>query len=383
MGSAARPSRRRSIRAFLAPIFIVPLLSLLALWGFAASVTLRSALREHSYAADNNLYGRQAQQLGFELAQERSQVYSWLATGTRPSNEPLLVQRKATDRVVAAFISRVQSRPGVIISPARPALAKLIADLRGLNRLRTQVDAGNLTALQAFQAYNAIVDAMFRFYRQLIVVSNSSLYQQSEGSLLAGRAVEMVDREVTLVNGALANHGQMGRGERLLFAQTVADQKLLIGDALKELQPKLAAGYRRVYKSPAHGAFALIESQIIASIGQGGRIPVTSGEWDQASVSFLSGFAAAETSDRMLLASKGTRVGDRLLRQVLLTGGLGLIAVAASIALMARFGRRISRELTALQGSALELATDRLPHVVDELSHGRGVDEAARSPQPA
>jgi len=382
MSSVAGPARRRSIRALLAPIFIVPLLSLLALWGLAASVTLLSALREHNYAAQNNLYGSQAQRLGLELANERSQVYSWLVTGTRPSNGPLLVQRAATDKAVAAFIDRVQSRPGMILSSARPALAKFIGALRGLNMLRGQIDSGDLTAQQAFQSYNAIIDAQFGFYRQLIVVNNSTLYQQSEGSLVAGRAVEMVDREVTLVNGALADRGRMSRGERILFAQTVANQRLLIGDALKELQPKLAARYRSIYKSPAHAAFALIESQIIGSIGQGGRIPVTPAEWNQTSFSFLAGFNQAESSDRMLLASEGTRIGDRLLLQVVLTGGLGLIAVAVSIVLMARFGRRISRELTALQSSALDLATKRLPQVVRELSHGQDVDEATRSAQP-
>jgi len=357
-------------------------LSLLALWGFAASVTLLNAVREHNYTAENNLYGSQAQTLGLELASERSLVYSWLATGTRPSNGPLLIQRKATDKAVAAFIGRVQSRPGMILASARPALAKFISALRGLNGLRGQIDAGNLTAQQAFQSYNAIIDAQFRFYRKLIVVNNSTLYQQSEGSLIAGRAVEMVDREVTLVNGALADHGRMSRGERILFAQTVASQRLLIGDALKELQPKLAAGYRSIYKSPAHAAFALIESQIIGSIGKGGRIPVTAAVWNSTSFSFLSGFAKAESKDRTLLASKGTRIGDRLLLQVALTGGLGLLAVVASVVLMARFGRRISRELTALQGSALDLAKERLPQVVSELSHGQEVDETARSAQP-
>jgi hypothetical protein len=382
MASVARPSRRRSIRALLAPIFIVPLLSLLALWGFAASVTVLSALREHNYAAENNLYGSQAQRLGLELANERSQVYSWLATGTRPSNGPLLVQRKATDEAVDAFIDRVRSQPGMILSSARPALTKFINALRRLNTLRGEIDSGTLTAQQAFQSYNAIIDAQFQFYRKLIVVNNTSLYQQSEGSLVAGRAVEMVDREVALVNGALADHGRMSRGERILFAQTVANQRLLIGDALKELQPKLAAGYRSIYESPAHTAFALIESQIIGSIGKGGRIPVNPAQWNQTSFSFLSGFEGAETSDRMLLASKGTRIGDRLILDVVLTGGLGLIAIAASIVLMARFGRRISRELTALQGSALDLATERLPQVVKELSHGQDVDEATPQAQP-
>ncbi len=52
----------------LAPLFVVPLVSLLALWGFAASVTLLNALREHDFTTENRLYGGQAQLLGLQQA---------------------------------------------------------------------------------------------------------------------------------------------------------------------------------------------------------------------------------------------------------------------------------------------------------------------------
>ncbi len=380
MASGARPARRRSIRALLAPLFVVPLVSLLALWGFAASVTVLNAVREHNFTSENKLFGRQAQALGLQLAQERSQVFVWLSSGRQSPIGPLFVQRRATDAAVTAFERGVNSRPSMIISSARPALASFGAALRKLSTIRAAVDARELTALQAFQAYNVVIDAQFRVYSQLIVVNDSSLYQQAAASLLAGRALEMADREVTLVNGALAARGQMSRNERLLFAQTVADQRLLIGDALKQLEPRLAAGYRSVYRSPAHASFAAIEDRITGSIGKGSQIPVTSARWSPAQFSFLAGFDRAEQQDRSALASMGTQVGNRLLLQVLLAGGLGLIAVLLSVFLMVRFGRRISRELTLLQRSALELATERLPRVVEQLSHGLEIDAAA---QPA
>jgi len=380
MASGARPARRRSIRALLAPLFVVPLVSLLALWGFAASVTALNAVREHNFTSENKLFGKQAQALGLQLAQERSQVFVWLSSGRQSPIGPLFAQRRATDAAVTAFERGVNSKPSMIISSARPALASFSTALSKLSTIRAAVDAGELTALQAFQAYNVVIDAQFRVYSQLIVVNDSSLYQQAAASLLAGRALEMADREVTLVNGALAARGQMSRSERLLFAQTVADQRLLIGDALKQLEPRLAAGYRSVYRSPAHASFAAIEDRIIGSIGKGSRIPVTSAQWSPAQFSFLAGFDHAEQQDRSLLASKGTQVGNRLLLQVLLAGGLGLIAVLLSVFLMIRFGRRISRELTLLQRSALELANERLPRVVEQLSHGQEIDAAA---QPA
>jgi nitrate/nitrite sensing protein/histidine kinase/DNA gyrase B/HSP90-like ATPase len=382
MTQAARPARRRSIRAFLAPIFVVPLVSLLALWAFAASVTVLNALHEHNYTAENKLYGARAQTLGLELVLERSDVFVWLSSGRKEPVASLHAQRRATDAAVAAFENGVRSGSGLIMTSARPALARFTAGLATLGRIRSQVDAGQLTPLEAFRAYTAIIGDQFPFFAQLIVVNDASLYRQATASLLAGRALEMAEREVTLVNGALADRGQMTRPERLLFAETVANQRLLIRDALAQMQPDLAAEYRSVYNSPAHAAFAAIENKIIASVGTGRPIPVAASQWATASFSFLAGGDRAERQDRSFLAREGTRLGDRLLLEFLLAGGLGLIAVVGSIFLMLRFGGRISRELTGLQRSALELAEDRLPRVVERLSHGQDVDESARSAQP-
>ena len=123
---------------------------------------------------------------------------------------------------MASFQKGISSSPGMTAASARPALASFNAALGRLDSIRAKIDAGQLTALAAFEAYNTIIDAQFRLYSQLIVVNDVPLYQQAAASLQAGRALEMADREVTLINGALAAGGQMSKSERLLFAQTVA-----------------------------------------------------------------------------------------------------------------------------------------------------------------
>jgi signal transduction histidine kinase len=382
MASRPRPPRRRSIRELLALLFVVPLVSLLALWGFAASVSLLSALREHNFTTENRLYGRAAQALGLEPAQERSQSFVWLSSGRKAVTGAVIAQRQATDAAVASFQKGISSSPGMMLSSARPALASFNAALGRLDQIRSRTDSGQLTALAAFEAYSNIIDDQFRLYSQLIVVDDVSLYQQAAASLQAGRALEMADGEVTLINGALAAGGHMSKSERLLFAQTVAGQRLLMSDALKQLDPGLAAGYRSVYTSPAYKRFSAVENLVIGSIGRGGKIPVSAVQWGPTSFSLLAGFSSAEQHDRIVLARRGTQEGDRLLLEFVLAGGIGLVAVVLSVFLMARFGRRISRELTSLQRSALDLATERLPRVVEQLSHGEDVDAATQAAPP-
>ena len=364
----------------LTPLFVVPLVSLVALWGFAASVTLLNALREHEFNTENQRFGLQAQALGLQLAQERSAVFVWLSSKHQEPASKLTAQLKMTDRAIAGFQHGMNTGNNMSVRLAAPALAEFDQALGRLDMIRAKAIAQRISPLGAFDAYNSIVDDQFRVFSSLIVVDNSSIYRQASASLTAGRALEMAVREVTLVNGALANGGYMSRGERLAFATTVAEQRLLIGDALQQLNPSLAAGYHRVYTSPAYKQFSAVENWIVNSIGTGKRVPVTQAKWSTTSFSLLGGFQGAEHQDRVVLAANGTAVGNRLLLQVLLAGGLGLIAVLLSVLLMVRFGRRITRELTGLQRSAHELATERLPDVVEQLSHGEEVDATATPP---
>jgi signal transduction histidine kinase len=361
---------------------VVPLASLLALWGFAASVTLSNAIQEHNFNTEDRLYGGWAQTVVTQLAQERLQSFGWLSSGRLAPEGPVLAQQRATDMAVSSFRRGVNSSPGLILPSARPALQGAFAALARLGGIRAAIGSGRMTALAAFQAYNAVVEAQFGLYADLVVVNDTSLYQQAAASVEAGRAVEMAGREVTLVSGALAAGSHMSTAERILFAQTVATQRQLIGDALRQLNPSLGSGYRRAYASAAYASFAAIENQIISSTGSKAPVPVNPLTFGVATIPLFKDYQAAEVQDRLALSMLGTEVGNRLLVEVLLAGGLGLVAVALSVYLMVRFGRRISRELTSLQGAALELAMDRLPRVVERLSHGAEVDVAAEAAPP-
>jgi signal transduction histidine kinase len=378
MAIGTRSPRQLPIRGLLALIFVVPLVSLLALWGFAASVTVTNAIQEHNFSAENRLFGGAAQVMDTQLAQERLQTFIWLSSGRQTSKAPMLAQFRATEAAVTAFRNGINVSPG--IGPSSwPTLRAFESTLGRLASLRAQIESGGTTPLAAFQAYTSIVNSQFALYSKLVVVNNVHLYQQAAASVEAGRALEMAAREVTLLSGTLASGGQMSKAERLLFAQTVASRRLLMADALRELDPSLGSGYQHADSSKAYKSFSAIESQIVDSIGARGPIHLNGRAFGAAVLPLFADYQKAQAQDRVAVVQKGTQVGDRLLLEVLLAGGLGLLAVLLSIYLLLRFGRRLSRELTGLQGAALELAQDRLPRVVARLSGGEEVDVAAEA----
>jgi signal transduction histidine kinase len=382
MPTEMRRKRQPSIRVLLALVFIVPLASLLGLWGFAASVTVSNAVQEHNFNTEDQRYGGWAQQLFTQLAQEREAAFTYLSSGRHLPVSSYLAQQKATNKAVAAFERGLATSPLSLTPMARPALNDFqkelssLSDASGSPGIRSEVAAGKVTALTAFQDYNGIIDAEFRLYANLVVVNNTPLYMQAAASVEAGRGIEMASREATLVAGSFYAGGQMSEAERTLFAQSAANRQLLMTDALKELDPSLGSGYQRVEASAAYKNFVAVENAVINSIGKKGRVSISGLQFAAATIPLFSAYQSAEKQDRIALSSMGTQVGNQLLEEVGLAGGAGLLAVALSVFLMLLLGGRITRELTGLQRAAMTLAEDRLPSVVTRLSQGEDVDVA-------
>jgi signal transduction histidine kinase len=379
---AARPARTRPVRLTLFGLLVVPFVSLVALWGVAVGGTLGSAVTEHEYNSVARRIGTPTEALSADLSQEQAQTFVWLSTGGRAPLAPLNATRRRTDVVVAAARSALESIRSKLPAPAVPPLNALDAKLGQLGNIRAAVDSQTLSAPLAFQAYSSVIDAEFTFFEHALKVQDASLYQQTTGTTDASRALVMIGREAALVGGALAAQGQMSTADRELFANTVTSQRLLTGDALAQLGPGIRDKYVQAYSSPTYHRFAAMENLVAASIGSHGPVPVNPQAWVSVSGSFLATMQNVETENSIFLDKLSNQLSSKLVTEAVLAGGIGLVAVVASLFLMLRFGRRLTGELTSLHTSAQSMAEERLPSVVERLRNGEEVDVAAESPPP-
>src|SRR4029077_667263 len=97
MALSRRPGRSRPIRLFLISMFVVPLVSLLALWGFAASITVSNAISDHEYNVSAAALTSGVRGLIIALPQERVQSYFWLNSGRTTSRTSMLTARHILD----------------------------------------------------------------------------------------------------------------------------------------------------------------------------------------------------------------------------------------------------------------------------------------------
>ena len=375
-----RPARSRPIRLFLIAMLAVPLVSLVALWAFAASITVRSAISDHTYNTSVTSLTTALEPLTIELPAERDASYVWLIGDRRSSQAPLLATRKLVDEAIPAAGSALQG--GSLFADSRPAINALFAQLAQLGRIRAAIDSGAMSPSAAFQAYSGMMDAEFRFFKSSLQYRPTSLAEVSIGTVDAAYVYELARREATLVDGALADRGQMSPSARQLFASSAANRSLLMNDVLAFLTPDLRAPYLRVVNSPEYQGYQAMEDRILASLGGSGPIPVTAAAWQASSNTYLAAMLGAEFKTSTALAATTASLTNQQVTEAVLAGGAGLLAVVVSVILLVWFGRKVTRDLTRLDNNVRGMAQERLPRVVEQLRRGDDVDVLAESPPP-
>ena len=382
MALSRRPGRSRPIRLFLISMFVVPLVSLLALWGFAASITVSNAISDHEYNVSSKAIATGITALTVELPQERVQAYLWLISNRATSSASVLATRKAVDRGIPAMRTDLHIEQAMLSAASRSAQDTLFHQVGQLGRIRAAIDSGAMSPSAAFAAYSSVIDALYAFFDSAIQDRGASLAGVSVGATDAGYATEMAGREAALVGGALLDRGRMSAATRQQLASSAANRHLLMNEALALLTPALRASYLNVEKSSAYQRFEAMESQILADTGQNGPITVNPGAWQTASSGVLASMQKAGTENGTLLGAMSASLSDRLVTEAVLAGGLGLLAVVGSIFLIVWFGRKVTRDMTGLNDSVRGMADERLPRVVERLRRGEDVDVAAESPAP-
>ena len=384
VASHGRRVRQRPIRVTLTVLFLVPLVSLIALWGYAATGTIGSVLGKRNSDTVNKDVGGPAQALLLQLALERADTFAWQnAHGLIPRTS-LDTQRAGTDAAVSAFNAgaAAAAAAGAETTVSQPGIAALSRELGQLGQIRAGVDDGTTQPLAAFQSYNGIVDAFFPFARGSLTSPDGSLplYQQGEAVIDEAQALELIGQEAALVGGALVGGGAMTPAEHQLFVQAVDNQRFLEQTAQSPFYWQESADpYPQVFASSTYQSFRALENRIAAA-GGGTRLPVSPAAWQASVEPVLAALNQAETVGRLGVTRGTSHAGNIILLRLFLVGGAGLAAVLVSALLLLRFGNRITRELTRFLMAVRALADERLPAVVSRLRRGEDVDVAAEAP---
>jgi signal transduction histidine kinase len=382
MAVVRRPVRSRPVRLFLIVMFAVPLVSLVGLWAFAASITVPQAIANHQYNVNSvTVTGPAIGALTNALPAEQAETYIWLLSGRPAAKSALVATRESITKVLPAAEAALAAG-GQLSAASKTNLSAFEADLRGLPGIRQSVDAGTMTPAAAFQAYGVIIEAQFQLYYAESLHQGTSLQGTGIGSTDAGLATELLSGESTLVDGALTiGSGRLDTATQQLFIAIATKRQLLTNQALSLLPPALSTPLAATVALPAYQQFQAMESQVMAHEGSG-PLPLTAKGWEATSGAVLGSLVKNETTNAAQSAATSSAASSGLFTEAIVAGGVGLLAVLVSVFMVVWFGRKITGDLGRLHASVRGMAEERLPRVVDRLRRGEGVDVLAESPAP-
>jgi signal transduction histidine kinase len=356
------------------------LVSLAALWAFAAWVTLREGLNLLGVSTIDEKVTRPTLVLVTALQEERRLSMIYLG---RPGSQRLDMgeQRVRTDKAVASFR---QQTGGSDVSRAASSelegrITETIKQMDALTPARRLIDAGQMNRTQLLETYNRQIDAPFRIFSSANAGLEENIAKDSRSFNSLIRAKEVLSREDALLSGVLAADRFSG-DEHAQFVQLVGSQRFLHSEAAAELPRADRARYDQLVESPEFSRFRLLEDRVVDQGRAQTRPAIGRSEWESAVQPTLSGLERVVLTGRADLVKRAEPIAAGVITRLVLAGGLGLLAVIASIIVSITTASALVQQLTKLRNAARQLAHERLPRVVERLGQGEKVDVAAEAP---
>jgi signal transduction histidine kinase len=357
------------------------LLSLAALWAFAAWVTLREGLNLVWVAVYDRAVATPSETLLVELQQERRLSAVLLGNPAAMDRGVLTAQRTRTDAAAADFrrLARGSEVQFAADDLLKRRINELIADVDDLGRARQLIDHRQMDRNKSFETFTGVIDSIYRTYDALATLDDKDIAKDTRNLIDLSRARELLSQEDGLLAGSLAA-GRIGPSERARFTQVVGAQRFHSTEAVAGLPQDDQAAYEKLMQSQSFTRLRSLEESVMGGGGLGAVPAVAAEQWKAATQPSLAAFQnlILEAGDRVVERTTPVAVG--VIVRLVLAGVLGLVAVVASIVLSITTARALVRQLEKLRAAALDLANERLPGVVTRLAQGEKVDVAAEAP---
>ncbi|MFD8211063.1 nitrate- and nitrite sensing domain-containing protein [Streptomyces sp. NPDC059695] len=375
--------RPRTVRAKIVSLLMVPVVSLLALWGFATVTTAQDvAGLRRLQRVDAEIGEPVTAALAALQAERRAAVRQVAAPGAAGAAE-LRDRIRRTDGAVDRLRldgSHTVGDTGDLPGDVGGRVSAFVGRVEGLARLRTAAVDGRADWDQVYEEYTDTISAAFAVGGALTGIQDAGQGADARVLLEFGRAGEMLSREDALLTSAHLT-GRLTADRLRDFSGAVETRRTLLASATDDLPAAERAAWARLSAGGDHARLTRNEDRVSAATsGRPAAQAVTSAEWDDTLAAVLGGLTAIETDARGAAADRT----DPFTGGALTTGGaavvLGLAAVAASLVISVRIGRGLVVELVSLRNTALGIARRKLPSAMRRLRAGEEIDVRTEAP---
>ena len=375
--------RQRSVRKRILLLAIVPVLSLIGIYTFYTSIAARAAinlaragtLKVQTTVPEGNIL--------VALNTERPAAMVYLAAPTPTNLAAFNAQVQKTDNAVAAAHTALMS--SATTNSASPgeqhAINVLLVTVKTLPTLHTQITSRAIGRQAALVAYDGVVQDVYQAIIQSIRQETSAtVVDQALALIEAARSEEALSEEASVMAGDFAAQN-FPPADRHEIAELAGTRRTLYSAAQADLDPQYRIYWTRNVTPQALGALTGLENKLIDDSALR-RLPppISPLAWEQAIGAVATGLTKASNGGAAAVDAYASDVAWGTARGLLIVGILGLLAVIVSIFVAVFTGRSLVRELRDLRDSALDLANNQLPQVVDRLALGQAVDVPSAAP---
>jgi signal transduction histidine kinase len=375
--------RGTTIRRKIVALLLIPLVSLTAIWAFAATMTVRAVLGRPDVARIVNDVAYPVNDAVRNLQMERRAA---LVSAADPGDSQARVaydkQARDTDQSVAELRTKLASSKirGDLDSRARDRLDTFLDTVRGLAPLRQRIDDRRVTRNGAYQSYNALIDPAYRLFAELIPLSDTTHDSQRRAVVGLNQAREELSRQDALLAAAITT-GRISKEEMTSFTFAVAQERNYYADELPVLDQKVRAPYDTYWRSSGGSDLRRVQDAVIAAGAAAAPVTAARGSWPVVERDAFGDLTRMNNTSSAQFSHEARPVPRTLLLEAAVIGGLGLLAVIASLLVSVRVGRTLIRDLTGLRREAQEVSGTRLPRVMRRLAAGEQVDVGTEVPR--
>ncbi|MCX4529347.1 nitrate- and nitrite sensing domain-containing protein [Streptomyces sp. NBC_01551] len=380
-GRPPRPRLRlrpRTVRAKIVSLLMVPVVSLLALWGFATVSTAQDISRlSRVQRADEQIRTPLAAAVT-ELQAERRAAVRLLADPAADPAAALEQQAGRTDAAVRRL--RLGDSHTVADSGDYPAevgvrLDAFVAAAEALGSARKDITGRRLSPSAAYEVYGKVVDAAFVVDGALTGGRHAELGPDARILLEFAQARELLAREDAL----LAFPGPRNAETLRRLSGAVEARRALTAAATGDLPAAQHDTWQSVAKSAAYADLTGAEDKALA-VGTGRDSATAPAGWDAAYTGIAASMREIDGAVRAAAADRADPFSEGALSPAGAAVLLGLAAVAASLVISVRIGRTLVVELVSLRNTALAIAHRKLPDAMERLRAGQDIDVDAETP---
>ncbi|MFD8751750.1 nitrate- and nitrite sensing domain-containing protein [Kitasatospora sp. NPDC059577] len=394
-GAWLRGLRPRTVRARIIALLMVPVVSIIALWGFATVTAAqgvwdllrqRDAQRTVLTPVAEAVAGLQAERTA------AGQLLAASATAPTAARETALREASAvTDRAITPLFPDPRHPDGGynradaqgLGADAAARLDALGAALAVLPELRAGVLARSVGWPEVYAAYGEAVDRALAAAGAVAPQQEHAVADDVRVLLELARSRELLAREDALLRAARFS-GALGEEQLREFSGTAFARREFERGSAADLGPADREALLAVTGGRDHRELVGYEDLVRAAAdGRAAVSAVPADRWAMVAGNVESSLRAVEDQAGRVAAERRNPYALGLFTPAGTAVLLGLLGVVASLVISVQIGRGLVTELIGLRNEALELAGRKLPSTMRKLRAGEEVDVETEAPRPA